>query len=143
VQPTLVGRTSHWSERSTCVTAAAQSCSSRAAFRSSLSSGVRRCCAFPMNEASTPHGLHVRTDGSMPRDAISRTAITLYVVEGHVRDRQFIHYAAVGNRRKRERVFIQFACPRQLNAAARPYNCKRGQQSRERRPMPSAEARGL
>ena len=33
-----------------------------------------------MNEASTPHGLHVRTDGSMPRDAISRTAITLYVV---------------------------------------------------------------
>ena len=38
--PALFWLTSHWSERSTCVTAAAQSCSSRAAFRSSLSSGV-------------------------------------------------------------------------------------------------------
>ena len=39
--PTPSWLTSHWSERSTCVTAAAQSCSSRAALRASLSSGVR------------------------------------------------------------------------------------------------------
>jgi predicted alpha/beta superfamily hydrolase len=56
VQPTLVGRTSHWSERSTCVTAAAQSCSSRAAFRSSLSSGVR-----PHNNRIATVNRHIHT----------------------------------------------------------------------------------